>query len=59
MTSTFVSARAEHGVAEQAARRGWALARASLLVLASGVLLALVLATIFVGMVVAIDGKLP
>lgn len=46
-------------MAEQAARRGWALARAALLVLATGTLIALVLATIFVGIVVAIDGKLP
>ncbi len=41
------------------ARRGWTLARAVALVGFSGFLIAAVIATVFAGMVIAINGRLP
>jgi hypothetical protein len=41
------------------AKRGWALVRAIVLVSFTGFLVAAVLATIFAGLVIAINGKLP
>jgi hypothetical protein len=59
MRPTFENARPQQNVAVRTARRGWALARAIALVAATGFLVALVLATLFAGLVIAIDGKLP
>jgi hypothetical protein len=63
MSPGFDSTRAQPNVAvraaEKAAGKGWALTRAITLVLATGVLVAVVLATLFAGLVIAIDGKLP
>jgi hypothetical protein len=59
MRPSFESARPQDNVAVRTARRGWALARAIALVIATGFLVALVLATLFAGLVIAIDGKLP
>ena len=42
-----------------AARRGWALVRMVLLVGFTGFLLAAVVATVFAGMIIAINGRLP
>jgi len=52
-------ARPRPHAAVRAARRGWALVRAVALVVATGLLVALVCATLFAGLVIAIDGKLP
>jgi hypothetical protein len=41
------------------ARRGWALARAIVLVGFSGFLIAAIIATVFAGLVIAINGRLP
>ncbi|MET0627656.1 MAG: hypothetical protein ABW033_04270 [Acidimicrobiia bacterium] len=41
------------------AKRGWALVRTVVLVGFTGFLIASVLATIFAGLVIAINGKLP
>lgn len=49
--------RASLGV--RAAKRGWALVRAVVLVGFTGFLVAAVLATIFAGLVIAINGNLP
>jgi hypothetical protein len=46
-------------LAVKAARRGWALVRTAALVLATGLVFALVLATVFAGLVIAINGELP
>ncbi len=43
----------------RAVTRGWALARAVVLIGFTGFLVAAVLATIFAGLVIAINGKLP
>jgi hypothetical protein len=59
MRPTFESTRPQQNVAVKTARRGWALARAIALVVATGLLVALVLAAVFAGLVIAIDGKLP
>jgi hypothetical protein len=59
MRPGYESTRPQQNVAVRTARRGWALARAVALVIASGLLVALVLATLFAGLVIAIDGKLP
>jgi hypothetical protein len=42
-----------------AARRGWALVRMVLLVGFTGFLLAAVVATVFAGMIITINGRLP
>jgi hypothetical protein len=41
------------------ARRGWALARTCLLVVATGLVIAVVLATVFGALVIAVNGELP
>jgi hypothetical protein len=46
-------------LAFKAARRGWALVRTAALVVATGFIVALVLAAVFAGLVVAINGELP
>lgn len=46
-------------VAVRAARRGWALVRGVALVLCAGFLGALVMATLFAALVIAINGRLP
>jgi hypothetical protein len=43
----------------RAARRGWALVRTVVLVCLTGFLIALVVATIFAGLIIAINGRLP
>jgi hypothetical protein len=43
----------------KAARRGWALVRTLLLVGITGFLVAMIVATIFAGLVIAINGRLP
>jgi hypothetical protein len=59
MRPGFENTRPQQNVAVRTARRGWALARAITLVIATGFLIALVLATLFGAVVIAIDGKLP
>jgi hypothetical protein len=46
-------------LAVKAARRGWALVRTAALVVATGFIIALVLAAVFAGLVIAINGELP
>jgi hypothetical protein len=41
------------------ARRGWALVRAIILVGLTGFLIAVIVATIFAGLIIAINGRLP
>jgi hypothetical protein len=43
----------------RAARRGWALVRTIVLVALTGLLIAVVVATIFAGLIIAINGALP
>ena len=43
----------------RAARRGWALARMVVLIGLAGFLVAIVAATIFAGLIIAINGRLP
>jgi hypothetical protein len=43
----------------KAARRGWALVRMIVLIGLTGFLLATIVATIFAGLVIAINGRLP
>jgi len=45
--------------AARVTRRGWALVRALVLVGLTGFLIALVVATIFAGLIIAINGRLP
>jgi hypothetical protein len=52
-------ARPRPKIAERVARRGWALVRTAVLVVATGLLVAMVLATLFGALVIAINGKLP
>jgi hypothetical protein len=59
MPPGFARARPEQNAATRLARRGWALARTCLLVFLCGLLVALVLATIFGALVIAINGELP
>jgi hypothetical protein len=46
-------------VAVRTARKGWALFRTGVLVFLTGVLIAIVVAAIFGGLVIAINGELP
>jgi hypothetical protein len=55
----FSPARPRPNAGVRAAKRGWALVRAMLLVSFTGFLVASVIATIFAGLVIAINGKLP
>jgi hypothetical protein len=59
MPPGFLGARPTTNVAVRTARKGWALVRAGVLVFLSGLLVAIVLAAIFGGLVIAINGKLP
>ena len=59
MPTGFSRARPERNAATRLARRGWALARTVLLVFATGLVVAMVLATIFGALVIAINGELP
>ena len=47
------------GFGRRTARRGWALVRAIVLAAFTGLLVALIIATIFGALVIAINGKLP
>jgi hypothetical protein len=55
----FDRTRARPNLGLRAAKRGWALVRTVVLVGFTGFLVATVLATIFAGLVIAINGKLP
>ena len=57
--TVFSRARARPNLGVRVAKRGWALVRAIVLVGLTGFLIAGVLATIFAGLVIAINGKLP
>jgi hypothetical protein len=59
MPPAFSNARPQSTVATRFARRGWAVARTCLLVFATGLVVAIVLATIFGALVIAINGELP
>jgi len=62
MPPEWVGARAGRrrgGFGRRTARRGWALVRAIVLTGLTGLLVALILATIFGALVIAINGKLP
>jgi hypothetical protein len=59
MPPGFLDARPSTNVAFRTVRKGWALVRASALVFFTGLLVAMVLAAIFGGLVIAINGKLP
>jgi hypothetical protein len=56
---TFFGTRPRPNLALRTARRGWALVRTAVLVFLTGLLVALVLATLFGALVIAINGKLP
>jgi hypothetical protein len=55
----YSPARARPNLGVRTAKRGWALVRAIVLIGLTGFLIAGVLATIFAGLVIAINGKLP
>jgi hypothetical protein len=57
--TAYSSARARPNIGLRTAKRGWALVRAIVLIGFTGFLVAGVLATIFAGLVIAINGKLP
>jgi hypothetical protein len=62
MPPEWVGARAgprRGGFGRRTARRGWALVRAIALAVLTGLLVALIIATIFGALVIAINGKLP
>ena len=62
MPPEWVGARAgppRGGFGRRTARRGWALVRALVLAAFTGLLVALIFATIFGALVIAINGKLP
>lgn len=62
MPPEWVGARAGRppgGFGRRTARRGWALVRAVALAALTGLLIALIVATIFGALVIAINGKLP
>jgi hypothetical protein len=62
MPPEWIGARApmpRGGFGRRAARRGWALVRAIVLVALTGLLVAMIVATIFGALVIAINGKLP
>ena len=56
---TVFGTRQRPNLALRTARRGWALARAGVLIVLTGLLAALVVATLFGLLVIAINGKLP
>ena len=55
----YSRARARPNFGVRTAKRGWALVRAIVLIGVTGILIAGVFATIFAGLVIAINGKLP
>ncbi len=59
MPSTPYGARPKSRRGARTARRGWALVRAILLVGLTGFLIAVIVATIFAGLIIAINGRLP
>ena len=62
MPPEWVGARAGRnrgGFGRRTARRGWALVRAIALAAFTGLLVALIIATMFGALVIAINGKLP
>ncbi|MEX1008481.1 MAG: hypothetical protein WD271_11625 [Acidimicrobiia bacterium] len=58
MPPGFYSARPNTNIAVRTARKGWALVRTGVLVFLTGLLVAMVLAALFGGLVIAINGKL-
>ena len=56
---TYFGTRPRPNLALRTARRGWALVRTGVLIFLTGLLVALVLATLFGALVIAINGKLP
>jgi hypothetical protein len=59
MPPGFYRARPRTSIAERTARKGWALVRTGVLVFFVGLLVAIVVAALFGGLVIAINGKLP
>lgn len=59
MPPGFYSTRPATNVAIRTARKGWALLRAGVLVVLTGLLIGVVLAALFGGLVIAINGELP
>jgi len=59
MPSTPYGARPRSRRSARVARRGWALVRAIVLVGLTGFLIAVIVATIFGALVIAINGRLP
>jgi hypothetical protein len=59
MPSAPYGARPASRRSARVARRGWALVRTVFLVCLTGFLIALVVATIFAGLIIAINGRLP
>jgi len=59
MPSTPYGARPRSRRSVRVARRGWALVRAIVLVGLTGFLIAVIVATIFAGLIIAINGRLP
>ena len=59
MPSTPYGARPNSRRGAHTARRGWALVRAIVLVGLTGFLIAVIVATIFAGLIIAINGRLP
>ena len=55
----FYGARQRQHFTLRLARRGWALVRTAVLVFVTGLLVAMVIATLFGALVIAINGKLP
>lgn len=59
MPGTPYGARPPTRRVERVARRGWALARTVVLIGITGFLIAAIVATIFAGLIIAINGRLP
>ncbi len=59
MPPGFSRARPRKNIAVRTARKGWALVRTGVLVVCTGLLVAMVVAAVFGGLVIPINGKLP
>ena len=59
MSGTPYGARPQTRRGAKTARRGWALVSAIVLIGLTGFLLATIVATIFAGLIIAINGRLP
>lgn len=59
MPPGFYRERPHTNIAVRTAHTGWALVRTGVLVFFTGLLVAMVLAAVFGGLVIAINGKLP